>query len=243
MDSITAYCFLNCTNSANCCVPCGECATCCEKCSNKDTSQCSDLAYSDGVAFYKNYEYHYGSVVNANWSNNTTSRQRITNLGYVYNSKSGCTASGSSMSHTSDEDADEHKEKYFCNGDYCFGGACDNNDDCWTGGDFEYCTSSYGSCVGNFDPTCPSAGNGEDTCPTFNSGCEGLQCVCDTEDPEEGCDGTYESHNNATIYFEDEVVLYNSQGQLVNPSFLNATYDPCNPIATWGAACHFWAPP
>ena len=137
------------------------------------------------------------------------------------------------------DDGDVVAGHSFANGTSAYGCGCDSNDCCMIN---NRCSSGdncdAGPCCGSFTPSCGTCA--DDTCATFDSGCIGLECVC--IDDGYGCDGDYSEVNSAKISFEDTVQLYNSQGEVVDPSFIGASYDPCNPCATWSAACHFFAP-
>jgi hypothetical protein len=82
----------------------------------------------------------------------------------------------------------------------------------------------------------------DDTCGSFNHGCIGLGCVCSQEEIDDGdCEGIYENVNNGNITFQNVAQLYNSKGEIVDPTFIGASYDPCAPCATWSAGCHFFS--
>ena len=235
MDAKTAYCYLNCTASANCCGICGECPACCKDCPT-DYSTFSNTAYYKDGSFYKNFTSTHSYSINADYSD--VNSVAINSISYTstYKSKnSQCSVIGSSQTSSCGDDGDVTVGKWSCSGSTCYGLVCDNNEDCWIGGGG--CNGSCRSdCGGTYTPSCGSCT--DDTCGTFNHGCSGLECVCDPGE----CEGSYVSVYTAKISFEDTVQLYNSQGEVVDPSFIGASYDPCNPCATWSAACHFFAP-
>jgi len=239
MSKEQAYCCLNCTTSANCCGECGGCESCCENC---DTSACKSSAYFKDGNFYLNYTSKYNGSSDYEWSDNADYQKGNSSFSYSYNSKNDlCSASGS-ITHLGvheDGDATFTSTGYGgSNGIEGYGCGCDTNDFCWNNGS---CNSGPN---GDADPCCASFTGGcgvicaDDECGSFNFGCSGLECVCDDE---EWCDGTYVSENSATISFQDTVRLYNSEGEDVG-NIVGASYNPCNPCATWGApSCHYFS--
>jgi hypothetical protein len=241
MDAKTAYCYLNCTQSANCCGTCGECPDCCEDCPT-NYSNFSDTAYFKDGNFYKNFTSTHSSFRSENWSDTSTHKLDSTNITSTYKSKENrCLVNGSSYRVVSFDDGDQTVTSASYSGTSAYGCGCDTNDDCFLGG---RCVGPNGDaypCCGSFTPSCGTCE--DDTCPTFNPGCSGLECVCSEEEIANGdCEGSYSVSSSAKITFEDTVQLYNSRGEVVDPSFIGASYDPCNPCATWSAACHFFHP-
>jgi hypothetical protein len=237
MDAKTAYCYLNCTQAANCCATCGQCPACCIDCPT-DYSNFSDTAYYKDGVFYKNYTTTYTSSLQSNYSDSSCVTISSTSYTTIYNSKTNtCLASGSNNSNTCCDDGDQTHTSGFCRGNECFSSGCNNNDDCWINSPTYDCNSKCGTdCSGTSPAACTLCV--DDQCPEFNFGCSGLECICDPNE----CEGSYETVYSATTSFEDPVNLYNSKGEVVNPGFIGASYDPCNPCRTWGASCYFFAP-
>ena len=232
MDQETAYCYLNCTASANCCGTCGECPACCKDCPT-DYSTFSDTAYYKDGSFYRNQITTASFKILRDFSD-TSNAYKTSGFGTsTYKSKnSACSSNKSYSNFTVFEDGDSTYSSYVCGGTECYNCGCDDNDDCWT------VASRCGpDCCGTGSASCDSCI--DDSCTGFNFGCNGLECICT---PEDECEGIYETEYSTKISFEDTVQLYNSKGEVVDPSFIGASYDPCNPCATWSAACHFFHP-
>ena len=243
MTEKQAYCCLNCTASANCCGACGECPACCKDCG--DTSMCRSSAYFKDGSFYLNYTSNSSISLARNQSDNSSQHVHYISSNATYNSKTNkCSSSGSARASTFSDDGDKTSSQSSCSGDECFSCGCVNDDECWICA-YDVRVQSATSCCAPASECCGYSSNScgpfcvDDTCSTFDHGCSGLGCICDEYD---GCEGTFESKNTATVTFQDPVKLYNSEGEDVG-NIIGANYDPCNPCATWGApGCHFFHP-
>lgn len=231
-----AYCYLNCANLPPCSAAAGDCTACCKDCP-KDYSNFSDTAYFDGSNFYKDFISELSYSESEDWDDNSTYQFRSTNVTSAYQSKDNkCLVYGSSRMYNAYEDGDVVAAHSFYSGNTAYGCGCDTNDCCLintTCSSLDNCDA--GPCCGSFTPSCGTCA--DDTCGSFNHGCIGLGCVCNDDE----CYGSYSEVNSAKIYFETAVKLYNAKGEIVDPTFIGASYDPCNPCATWDAGCHFFA--
>jgi len=238
MTKEQAYCCLNCTASPNCCGICGECPECCKDCG--DMSGCNSSAYFKDGVFYLDYISVYSTSMNRNYSDLSCSYTGNINFTSTYFSKTNkCIVNGSSYYNSCCDDGDGAHTQSLCSGDTCYGGGCDNNENCWFGNDCKgKCDES---CMGTSPNNCSNVCV-DDTCGSFNHGCIGLGCVCSQEEIDDGdCEGIYENVNNGNITFQNVAQLYNSKGEIVDPTFIGASYDPCAPCATWSAGCHFFS--
>jgi len=232
MTKKQAYCCLNCSHLSPPCDGAIDCNICCEDCG--DTSACKSSAYFKDGSFYLNHTTTITFNLNANFTNGLAVFEDSGSGTSTYTSKQNkCLSNSSYTSSTTFDDGDQFYDQTGCGGTECYGCSCSDNEECWTvdrrcGPDC--CGTSSASC-----DTCI-----DDECPGFNSGCNGLECICTS--PEDDCEGTYETANTAKITFEDPVKLYNKEGQDVG-NIIGATYDPCAPCEIWSApACHFFAP-
>jgi len=230
-----AYCYLNCANLPPCSAAAGDCTACCKDCP-KDYSNFSDTAYYKDGVFYKNFISDNSSFRQEEWSDTIDYKVGSANIKSTYKSKNNeCLVYGSNISQSDFDDGDSTFTNSIYNGTKGYGCGCDTNDVCFVGA---RCIDPNGDadlCCGIFTTSCGTCA--DDTCETFDSGCIGLECVCN----DDGCYGFYSEVNTAKISFVDEVQLYDSKGEEVDPSFIGASYDPCAPCATWSAACHFFA--
>jgi len=257
MTQKEAYCCLNCTNLPPCNAAAGNCVPCCKDCG--DTSGCSSSAYFKDGKFYKDYIYRYTSALSWSYYRRPRRRRHSSSYSSIYNSATDECTLAYSIDAAFAGEGDYGSEIQSCSGvdkglvvkDACYG--------CYYGG------QGLGPCVEDgFWPTCTcyitSSGSCvipsiADECQYFDKGCDNL-LDCDACTQEEidrnNCGGisiygvvsppVYIRRYSAKVEFRNAVKLYNNKGEEVDPSFIGATYNPCNPYATWGAQCHFFHP-
>ena len=263
MTKKQAYCCLNCTASANCCGACGECPACCEDCG--DTSSCVTSAYFDGNSFYTDYsasvnlsrsqtgsgcEGFYGGPADTSYNLNIFSAKEETWVAVKMSNINGI--------------GDDNGKLVIQGSDSCGNPSCGGGGYSFDYEDSGYCDAGYvicedGQTIVNYTKIRGDCGN-HPTCITKNM--PGIGAVNGCNSPQlpyyfscQGPEACEEASRNCAedtritiresriINFNTEVILYNNQGQAVNPGFIGASYDPCNATRTWSApACHFFAP-
>ena len=238
MSEERAYCCLNCANLPPCSESAGNCVSCCADCG--DTSMCKQSAYFKDGSFYLNYKSTFSYNMSRDYSDTTDVFTGYINTQYGYDSKTNkASINGSSNYNHCAEDGDADHTQVDCNGPTCYGGGCDNNEDCFipdNHGCYPKCTDDCYSTTSNENGGIVCV---DDTCGSFDHGCSGLECVGCT--PEDECEGTYSVTLSGKISFNDSAKLYNSKGEDVG-NIVGASYDPCNPCATWGAPpCHYFS--
>jgi len=253
-----AYCCLNCTASANCCGICGECPACCKDCG--DMSQCLSNAYFDGSNFY----IDYSAEINTSYSQRGDGCPAFygkANQSYnaIINSERN-EKWIATQTYNSSGTGDDSGNIIYQGSDSCGNPSC-------AGGDYFLDLEDYGC----YAPITIICSNGETITTNPNEfDCQNFQCLtkampgivavngCNTAPnvlPKnescsgEGCGDFCEEStiqinlSSITINFNTKVKLYNSQGEEVDPSFIGASYDPCNATRSWSApGCHFFYP-
>jgi hypothetical protein len=204
-------------------------------------------AYFKDDKFYLNFTSSSLSTLAYDWSDDYAGHISYSNTNSIYDSKTDeCLSSGLSRGVNYNYELEYAVSNINCSKGICVDCSCTNDDPCWAcepspGARASLGCCGSGCCGGSYPSTC-SAFCVDDTCENFNHGCRGVvPCAC--EDEYDQCEGDYEAVNTGTVTFYDEVRLYNRLGEEVG-NIIGASYDPCDPCATWSApGCHFFAPP
>ena len=256
MSPEEAYCCLHCTGDGSCCKECGECEGCCQDC--KDLSRCSNKAYFNGDFFLK-YDY------DANYSSSYT-ESGTDDVDCYYKQSLGLS--------TTLKFTKIYGKDFLCDGNIISvsSGTCCDEECCPPEGissniytkieknSFE--TINESSPAYDYGPTCgekittKSFGHYSSNIATIDGDfceCSPESCV-DYEFEKSYPWGLWKGHGTAkasgSINFYEGVRLYNSKGEVVDPTeaYTNAdyiipTYNPCDPTRLWGPPpCHFFAP-
>jgi hypothetical protein len=243
MTQKEAYCCLNCTASSDCCGACGECPECCKEC--EFPPGCTATAYYKDGVFYKDFisldtsslDYQIRNVdTNCSYGTIKQNGGIITKYSTLEKPGEECSVAGYSKADVN----------------FCFEGYAYMTS--YNGSTYstEFLCGSYEQHYGDGDEcvqylfatgntSCPNFNNTDD-CPGFVTECNGSQCypACNPT-PCEAPYSQYRGHRSLKVIFVNQVKLYNAKGEIVDPTFIGASYDPCNPCATWDAGCHFFA--